>query len=588
MSMRDVFGKFSSIKEYFTRNKSSLILGVLSLLAVDFIQLLIPLVIKKAIDHLTTREATADQLLRYAALILLMALGMAILRFVWRHFLFGISRKIEEGLRNRIYARLLVLSASFYQRTKTGDIMARAINDVNAIRMATGMGLVALTDALVLGIASIGFMVYINVWLTVISVIPAPVVIYLGKKLTRRMSVGYEKVQGIFSDLTEGVREAFSGIRAIKAYSRDSWASENVAREGERYVTENVRLAKSIGLFFPMMAVFTNLGLAIVIWLGGRLTILGEITTGDLVAFISYLNLLAWPMMATGWVANLLQRGSASMRRINVILNAVPEIRNRPDGPHVSHVEGNIEFRGLSLTYPGQNREAIRDIRFQIEKGKNVAIVGHVGSGKSTLLHTIARLYDPPAGTLYLDGMDIRSIPLKHLRESIGFATQETFIFSDTIRGNVLSGREQFSDAEVVEALGKVQLLGEVQALEQGIHTLLGERGITLSGGQRQRLSIARAIIANPPILILDDALAMVDTRTEELIMNQILAARAGRTTLMVSNRVSTIERVDMIVVLERGAVAEIGTHHALIQRGREYARLYERQLLAQELDLSA
>jgi ATP-binding cassette, subfamily B, multidrug efflux pump len=584
--MKETLRDFAPVREYFTGDKAGMTLGILCLLSVDFLQLLIPLVIKRAVDHLTIGDATAGLLLHYAGIIVGIALAMALLRYIWRHLLFGISRKLEEGLRNKIFSHLLTLSASFFQRIKTGDIMARSTNDVNAVRMAAGMGLVALTDAVIMGLAAIGFMVSIDLRLTLLSLIPAPFIIYFTMVLTGRMSTGYEGIQSIFSDLTERVREAFSGIRAVKAYTREGWAIESISRDGERYVSENVRLAKTTGLFFPMMAIFTNLGLAIVIWVGGRLTIIGEISTGDLVAFISYLNLLAWPMMATGWVANLLQRGAASMRRINFILGEVPEIGDRSAQAVLRPLQGHIEYRGLSLKYQGREREAVRDVRFAIGKGKTAAIVGHVGSGKSTLLHATARLYDPPEGSLYIDGLDIRSIPLKVLRESIGFAMQEPMIFSDTVERNVLFGRKRFSEEKVIETLRTVQLLEEVQALDHGIHTLLGERGITLSGGQRQRLSIARAILADPPILILDDALSMVDTRTEERILNGILASRNGKTTVLVSHRVSTIGRADMIVVLSRGSVVEIGDHQTLLQSGKEYARLYERQILAEELEI--
>jgi ATP-binding cassette subfamily B protein len=582
--MRQTLRKLKPLKEYFTANKSALIPGVICLLAVDFLQLLIPLIIKRAVDHLTARDASSGLLLQYAGAIMLVALSIALLRYVWRHFLFGISRKIEEGLRNRILERLLILSASFYQRTRTGDIMARAINDVNAVRMATGMGLVALTDAVVLGFSAIGFMIYIDLRLTLVALIPAPLVIYLTLILTRRMSVGYERVQGIFSDLTEKVREAFSGIRVIKSYSRETWASEAVSGEGERYVSENVQLAKTVGLFFPLMSIFTSLGLAAVLWIGGRLTVLGEITTGDLVAFISYLNLLAWPMMATGWVTNLLQRGAASMRRISAILEEEPEIDEPPAKDAPSPLRGNIAFRGLTLRHPGQRGGAVKNVSFEIREGMTVAVVGHVGSGKTTLLHAIARMYDPAKGAIYIDGRDIRTIPLGLLRRSIGLAMQEAMIFSDTIRGNILFGRSGFSEEEILGALETVHFLDEVQAMENGIDTFLGERGITLSGGQRQRLSVARTILSNPPVLILDDALSMVDTRTEERILSRILGSRPGRTTLVVSNRVSTIGRADLIVVMERGSVVEIGSHRSLINSGKEYMRLYERQILAEEL----
>jgi ATP-binding cassette subfamily B multidrug efflux pump len=583
--IKESLKNFLPLKEYFVRNRWALAAGLLSLLAVDFLQLLIPMVIKRAIDALTLGKATSSFLLQCGAIILAISFIMASLRYVWRHCLFGLSRKIEEGIRNRLYEHLQTLSVSFYHRTKTGDLMARAINDINAIRMATGMGLVALTDGLVMGISAIGFMLYIEPSLTLISVVPAPLLIYFTRILTRRMSSGYERVQATFSDLTERTREAFAGIRVVKAYAREPWTHGKLKKEGETYIRENIHLTKTLGFFSAMMVIFTNLGLAIVIWFGGRLTILGHITTGDFVAFISYLNLLMWPMMAIGWVTNMIQRGAASMRRLNRVFNEVPEIQDAAPQREMGLLQGKIEFRGASITYPGAGRPAIQGVHFTIEAGQTVALVGKVGCGKSTLLQVIPRLFELPRGAVFVDGMDIQDIPLKTLRRSIGFVTQEVFIFSDTIRNNVLFGREGASEEDLVKALKTAEVYEEIMALDEGLDSLLGERGITLSGGQRQRLSIARAILTEPPILILDDALSMVDTRTEERILNQILASRKGKTNLIVSHRISTISRADLIGVLTDGALSERGEHQTLLQQGKEYARLYERQQLEQELE---
>lgn len=583
--IKESLKNFLPLKEYFVRNRWALAAGLLSLLAVDFLQLLIPMVIKRAIDALTLGKATSSFLLQCGAIILAISFIMASLRYVWRHCLFGLSRKIEEGIRNRLYEHLQILSVSFYHRTKTGDLMARAINDINAIRMATGMGLVALTDGLVMGISAIGFMLYIEPSLTLISVVPAPLLIYFTRILTRRMSSGYETVQATFSDLTERTREAFAGIRVVKAYAREPWTYGKLKKEGETYIRENIHLTKTLGFFSAMMVIFTNLGLAIVIWFGGRLTILGHITTGDFVAFISYLNLLMWPMMAIGWVTNMIQRGAASMRRLNRVLNEVPEIQDVVPQSQKGLLQGKIEFRAVSITYPGAGRPAIQGVQFTIEAGQTVAFVGKVGCGKSTLLQVIPRLFEVPRGTVFIDGMDIQDIPIKTLRRSIGFVTQEVFIFSDTIRNNVLFGREGASEEDLVKALKTAEVYEEIMALDEGLDSLLGERGITLSGGQRQRLSIARAILTEPPILILDDALSMVDTRTEERILNQILASREGKTNLIVSHRISTISRADLIGVLTDGALSERGEHQTLLQQGKEYARLYERQQLERELE---
>ena len=582
----ETFKNFLPLKQYFVQNRWPIALGLMCLLIVDFLQLLIPLVIKKVIDILTMKTATAQILIQQGMIILGLALMIAIFRYVWRYFLLGHSRKVEEALRNRIYGHLQTLSLSFYHKTKTGDLMARAINDINAIRMATGMGLVALTDGIVLGIAAIGFMLSINVRLTLIALIPAPIIIVLTRILTRRMSTGFENAQKTFADLTERAREVFAGIRVIKAYNRESWAHQNIEEEGQRYISVNMGLAKTLAFFFPMMVIFTNIGLAIVIWLGGRLTILGNITTGDFVAFISYLNLLTWPMMAMGWVTNLVQRGSASMRRINGILDELPEISDSAQSIHIPQIRGKIEIKGLSFTHPGQSFYALKDIHLKIEAGDTIAVVGRVGAGKTTLLQTITRLLDAPAGTIFVDGWNVRQIPLQTLRKNIGFVTQEVFIFSDTIRNNVLFGRTGVSQDHLETVLRAADIFEDIKNLEKGLDTFLGERGSTLSGGQRQRLTIARALILDPPILILDDALSMVDTRTEERILNQVLSLRRNKTNLIVSHRISTISRAERIAVLDRGELVELGTHENLLEKGGIYTTLYEKQVIAEELEI--
>jgi len=582
----ETFKNFLPLKQYFVQNRWPIALGLMCLLIVDFLQLLIPLVIKKAIDILTMKTATAQILIQQGMIILGLAFMIAIFRYIWRYFLLGHSRKVEESLRNRIYGHLQTLSLSFYHKTKTGDLMARAINDINAIRMATGMGLVALTDGIVLGIAAIGFMLSINVRLTLLALVPAPIIIVLTRILTRRMSTGFENAQKTFADLTERAREVFAGIRVIKAYNRESWAHQNIEEEGQRYISVNMGLAKTLAFFFPMMVIFTNIGLAIVIWLGGRLTILGNITTGDFVAFISYLNLLTWPMMAMGWVTNLVQRGSASMRRINGILEELPEIRDSAQSIHIPQIRGKIEIEGLSFTHPGQSFYALKDIHLKIKAGDTIAVVGRVGAGKTTLLQTITRLLDTPAGTIFVDGWNVRQISLETLRKNIGFVTQEVFIFSDTIRNNVLFGRTGVSQDHLETVLRAADIFEDTKNLENGLDTFLGERGITLSGGQRQRLTIARALILDPPILILDDALSMVDTRTEERILNQVLSLRENKTNLIVSHRISTISRAERIAVLERGELVELGTHEDLLEKGGIYTTLYEKQVIAEELEI--
>ena len=577
---------FIPLKEDFRYYRWPLSLGLFCLLAVDFLQLAVPIVIKKAVDDLTYNRAAGASLLYYALIILMIALVIAVLRYLWRFFVIGTSRRVEERLRNRLFQHLQTLSFSFYQRTKTGDIMARSINDIMAVRMATGMGVVSFVDGFIMGVSAISLMIYISPFLALISLIPAPFIIFFVKRFTRRMSSGFDSVQRTFSDLTERVRESFAGIRVVKAFAREPWEIRRVDEQGRIYVSENIKVAKTMALFFPMMLLFNNLGLAIIIWLGGRLTILGRITTGDFVAFIGYLNLLTWPMMAMGWVTNLFQRGAASMRRINRMLEEKPEIKGTVyTSSDIGHLRGEIEFRGLSFIYPEKTDYALKNISLRVETGQNISFVGRVGSGKTTLLYTIPRILEVMQGMLMMDGKDIRDIPLKMLRRDIGFVTQDAIIFSDTIRNNLLLGRDDTSEETLFQALKTARLYEDVMELKNGIDTVLGERGVTLSGGQRQRLTIARAIISDPPILIMDDSLSMVDTRTEEGILDVILALRKERTNLIVSHRLATISRADVIAVLDRGSLVDAGDYNT-IMNNQEFITLYKQQALARELNM--
>ncbi len=587
--LREKTRHFRPLGPLFRDNAGRLAAGLASLLLVDLLQLQIPLILRSAVDLLTALKASPALLLRHAGAILGLAAAMALFRFIWRYLLLGHSRIVEERLRNLLFARLQGLSPAFYQRTRTGDIMARAVNDLNAVRMAAGMGLVAMTDALVLGTAAIGFMFHLSARLTLLALIPMPFIVVLSRLLTRRMASGFERVQGAFSTLTERVREAFSGIRVVKTCAREDWTLERMREEGERYAEENIRLARTMALFFPLMTVFTNLGLCAVVWFGGRLAILDRISTGDFVAFTAYLNLLTWPLMAMGWVINLVQRGSTSMRRIHLILSETPDIVTPPDPvPLPARPGGGVRFQDLTLRYPGQSRDALRDVSLSAPKGQTVALVGRVGCGKTTLLLCIPRLLAFPEGRVFLDDTDVTRCDLKALRSAVGFVTQETILFSDTLRNNLLLGRTDIPDHDLIAALKTTRLYEELREMDRGLDTLLGERGLLLSGGQRQRLAMARALLPNPPILILDDALSMVDTRTEAEILERILTRRKGRTTIFVSHRLATIRRADRIFVLEDGQLTEEGDHASLMALGGEYAGLYTRQRLERQLDQDA
>ncbi len=585
--LTEIMRPFRPLIPMFRDNSGRLAAGLFFLLLVDFLQLQIPLILRSVVDALTTFRASPTLLLRYASAILGLAVLIAVFRLFWRLALLGFSRIIEERLRNLLYAHLQALSPSFYRKTSTGDLMARATNDLNAIRMAAGMGLVALVDSLVLGAATIGFMLHLSPRLTMLALVPMPFIVFFSRRLTRRMSSGYERVQHAFSGLTERVREAFSGIRVVKVYAREPWTLSRLRREGDQYVKENLGLARTLALLFPLMAVFTNLGLCVVVWFGGRLAVLDLISTGDFVAFAAYLNLLAWPLMAMGWVINLMQRGATSMKRINRILEEEPDIVS-PSAPmpFPGPTRGGIRIQDLSIRYPGQRRDALCNISLSVEAGWTAAFVGRVGAGKTTLLLCLPRLLPLPEETVFLDGGDVTRYDLKELREAIGVVTQETVLFSDTFRNNLLLGRRDVPDEALVDALKTAQLYEELLELDRGLDTLVGERGLTLSGGQRQRLTIARALVSDPPVLIMDDALSMVDTRTEARILNRVLARRAGRTTLFVSNRLSTIRRAHRIFVLDQGRLVEEGNHEELMEKGRAYARLYTRRRLERQLEV--
>jgi ATP-binding cassette, subfamily B, multidrug efflux pump len=576
---------FIRLKEYFIDSRYRLIAGLVCLFSVDLLQLLIPVVLKKVVDDLSTKSATSIILVKYSAAILVISLLIAIFRYIWRLCILGFSRKVEERLRNRLFSHLQTLSISFFNRTKTGDIMARSINDINAIRMAAGMGLVSLVDGITIGISAVCFMIYINPGLASLSLIPAPFIILVAWIYTKKMSRGYDKVQKSFSDLTEVVRETFTGIRVIKSFVRENWTYEKVKKEGANYATENIKLARTLAFFFPVMTIFTNTGLAIVIFFGGRLAILGNISTGDFVAFIGYLNLLTWPMMAMGWVTNLFQRGAASMRRINVILDEKPEIESKTSAGFNRIEKGTIQFGNVSFIYPEKTVPALKDINLTINSGQTVSLCGMVGSGKSTLLNLIPRFIDPLTGSVSIDGTDIRDMSLNHLRENIGFITQEPVIFSDTIKNNVVFGRDNISEEQIIKAMHYARLYDDVMELEMGMDTVIGEKGVTLSGGQKQRLTIARAMIIDPPVMIIDDSLSMIDTRTEEEILNEIISLRKGKTNIIVSHRLSTISRADVVVVMKDGIVIETGDYKALLSNDSEFSRLYKKQVMSQDIE---
>jgi len=573
------------VKPYFVEKSALVGLGLFSLLVVDFLQLVVPRIIKWAVDDLTTGRIKATGLLRYASYIVGVALLIGIFRFIWRRCLIGASRRVEEGIRNQIFAHIQTLSPAYFDKTKTGDLMAHATNDVLNVRMAVGMGMVALTDAVVLGLAAIGFMLYINVTLTVFALLPMPIIVVLARVLSRRMHSLYREVQACFAQLTEVVRERVSGIRVVKAYNRENGEARRLTEVSRDYWRKNLRLVRVTGLFFPGMMFFSNVSLAVVLYLGGQQAISLTITPGDFVAFISYLGLLTWPMMAMGWVINLIQRGAASLDRINVILETKPEIVNPPDPAPPKRFRGDIVFDQVGFRYGPGLPSVLSNVSFSLSAGQALGVVGRTGSGKTTLCHLISRLADVTGGAVYIDQVDIRRIRLETLRTHMAVVPQDAFLFSGTIRHNLCFGKENASEEQILEAVRAAQLYDTIMQFPRQFDTVIGEKGVTLSGGQKQRLALARALLISAPILLLDDPMSQVDTETAAAMLTRIRELSRARTSVIVSHRLSHVRHADLILVLDRGCIAEAGTHRELMALEGYYSRMYRWQEIEEALD---
>jgi len=566
------------VKRYFREKIHLVIIGIVCLISVDMIQLFIPRIIKRAVDDLTAFQADTRGLLTYAFFILAAAICIGILRYFWRRCLIGTSRRVEEGLRNRIFSHIQTLSASYFDKTKTGDLMAHATNDLANVRMATGMGIVAATDAIFLGTAAVGFMCYINVKLTIFALIPMPLIALCAKYFSKRMHRMYRKVQGAFADMTEVVRERYSGIRIVKAYNLEEDSERRMEESSKYIIKQNLALVRITGSFFPLMILFTNLSLAAVVFLGGRQTITADITSGDFVAFINYLNLMTWPMMALGWVTNLIQRGAASLDRIDNILKTPPEIKQPGKAVSKMQEEGGIRFEDVFFSYESGSSRALSKIRFEIAKGQTLGIVGPPGSGKTTLLNLLPRLYDVVEGAIQINGIDIRSMKLEELRDRISFVAQEPFLFSGTVRDNLLFGNPGADEEKLVKAAQMAVFHDEIQELPKGYQTIVGEKGVILSGGQKQRLALARAFIRESSVLLLDDPVSQVDMDTGSTIINTIRSLAGQKIIFIVSHRLSALRHADRILVMEKGVIRNSGTHEQLMEGDDYYSRTFRLQ----------
>ncbi len=574
------------IRDLARRQRWRLGLGLAALVGVDLLQLYVPRLMKLAVDELTRGTATGLSLMHIALMVVGLSAGMGLLRLLWRPLLLGFSRRVETELRGALYGHLQGLHLAYFNDNPPGELMARATNDLNNIRMASGIGLVAAMDGVVMGLCALGFMVYISPVLTGLAVLPLPLIVVITRLQTKKMHRGYLAVQESFSAMTELVREGLSGIRLLKAYGLMGRELARLAASARGHLDLNMDLARLLGLFFPLMVLFTNVSLAVVMGVGGPLAIFGRITTGDYVAFAVYLGMLTWPMMALGWVVSLMQRAKGSLERVDAVLSERPRIAEHPT-PRTRPSLGPPELtvRGLSFTHPGAPAPSLIEVSLAVPAGGSCALVGPIASGKSTLVGLITRLFEPPPGTVLLDGVDLRELPLAELRRTVLAVPQEAFVFSATVRRNLSLGQEGFSDEAMWRALAAADLDQELRGLDKGLDTLLGEQGASLSGGQRQRLALARALLRDPPLLVLDDPLAAVDTETEKRILARLGELRAGRTTLMVSHRLGSVAFADCIHVLQRGRLVQSGRHRDLMASEGLYRELFAEQALMAELE---
>lgn len=570
------------LKAYLLRHKRNLILAVFFSAGTNLLALLIPYVLRYTIDDLKTLM-NKETLLLYALLIVSISIMAGFFRFLMTRRLMGVAFQIEYELRNDLFSHLQKLSLSYFHKTKTGDIMARATNDLKAVRMLVGPGIRNLLNTIIMGSAAIILMLIIDYKLTLYSLIPLPVLTIAVTIFSSRIFYRFQKVQEQFSSISVGVQENLTGIRVVKAYVQEGNEKRKFKQLNQDYMDKNISLVKIWGLFFPFIMLIAGIGMVIVLWLGGRLVMAGKISLGQFVQFNGYLMMLTWPMMALGWAINLVQRGSASMGRLIEILDQAPEIKDSEYLEDIRTLEGEIEFKNVSFAY--DKKVVLKNIDLKIPKGITIGIIGPTGSGKSTLVNLIPRLLEVREGSLTIDGMEIKSIPLKILRKNIGYVPQETFLFSESLKENIIYGLEDFDEAKLRRAVSISALSDEIERFSQRYETPVGERGVTLSGGQKQRTALSRAIIREPKILILDDAFSSVDVHTEEKILKQLRKFRKRRTCILVSHRTSTIEDADWIVVLKDGRIVEQGTHEELVARSGIYTDIWLQQQLREELE---
>lgn len=581
-----MFENIRPLLPYMRRYRRGFAAGGFFAICSNAIWVLFPQVIRRAVDDMT-HHLSYHGIVFYALLLLALAFSKGIFLFLTRWVLIGISRDIEYDIRNDLFRVLERQSASYFQEHRTGDIMARATNDLNAVRMLLGPAIMYSLNTLLFTLGALFFMMRISPWLTLLAFAPLPAASILVQYFGRRIHERFERIQAMYSDISARVQENVASVRLVRAFAQEDAEIRYFESANTEYIRRALRLVRLMGMLWPTLEFMLGLSLVVVLGVGGHEVVSHRISVGAFVAFTTYMVMLTWPVIALGWVVNLVQRGTASVRRIHEILIAEPSIADSPAvaaAGMVAPIVGNVEFRHLTFAYSATSPAVLHDISLTIPAGSSLAIVGPTGSGKTSLVSLIPRLFDVAPGMLLIDGRPIADIPLAELRRAVGFVPQETFLFSETIRENVAFGAPEATKEQILEAARAAHIRDEILEFPKGFDTLVGERGVTLSGGQKQRTAIARALVRDPRILILDDALASVDTYTEEQILMELAQLMRGRTTIFISHRVSTARSADQIAVLVDGHIVELGTHDELLARNGYYTQLYEKQMLEEEL----
>ena len=569
---------------YVRKYRREFLFGIVALIVADCMTLVVPWLIKEFVDVLPQKPAS-DQLLKYVFFLFLISLILVVGRYGWRKYMFGLSRKIEFDILNDLFSHLLSLDRLWYQKQKTGDLMSRATNDLRAVREFFGLGILILIDAVFVIVMAVTMMVWINAELTLKVFIPLPVVSILFFSFVKEIGKRHEAVQEHLSRITEHVQENLSGIRVLHAFVQEENEKDKFKKLNQEYIQKNLRVTQMFGIFTPTMVFAVGVAAMISLWMGGRAVIADEITLGSFVAFNGYLMLLSWPMMGIGYVFNLTQKGLVGMARVNEIFLARSSIRDMGEG-YIPASSGDLKISGIRFQYSSENQEALKEIDLTISCGQTLGIVGVIGSGKTTLARLLLRFYDPTSGDIWIDGKSIQEMPLKSLRDYIGYVSQEPFLFSTSIRSNIALGRENASDSEIEKIVEIAGMRSDLESFPEHLETMIGEKGVTLSGGQKQRIALARALFKNPPLLILDDSFSNLDSEMEEELLRNLKIHFKDTTKIIISHRLSTILNAENIIVMEDGSISEQGNHSQLVKLGGIYAGLFQSQELAREMEI--